>query len=74
MGSKDKPRSWLCAAPSCLTLCNPADCSRQASQYMGFSSQENWRGCHALLQAIFLTQESNLHLLDLLHCRWILYC
>ena len=27
-------------------------------------------GCHALLQGIFLTQGSNLHLL---HCRWILY-
>ena len=26
-------------------------------------------GCHALHQGIFLTQESNLHLL---HCRWIL--
>ena len=30
-------------------------------------------GCHALLQGIFLTQGSNLCLLYLLHCRWILY-
>ena len=28
-------------------------------------------GSHALLQGIFSTQRSNL---DLLHCRWILYC
>ena len=30
-------------------------------------------GCHALLQRIFLNQGSNLHLLRLLCCRWILY-
>ena len=30
-------------------------------------------GCHVLLQSIFLTQRSNLPLLWLLHCRWILY-
>ena len=30
-------------------------------------------GCHALLQGIFPTQESNPHLLQLLHCRQILY-
>ena len=29
--------------------------------------------CQALLQGIFLTQELNLHLLHLLHCRQILY-
>ena len=29
--------------------------------------------CDALLQGIFLTQGSNLRLLCLLHCRWILY-
>ena len=29
--------------------------------------------CHALLQGIFPTQEFNLHLLQLLHCRQILY-
>ena len=31
-------------------------------------------GYHALLQGIFLTQGSNLNLLQLLHCRQILYC
>ena len=30
-------------------------------------------GCHALLQRIFPTQGLNLHLLCLMHCRWILY-
>ena len=29
--------------------------------------------CHALLQGIFPTQESNRCLLCILHCRWILY-
>ena len=32
-----------------------------------FSRQEYWSGCHTLLQGIFLTQESNLCLLHLLH-------
>jgi len=31
-------------------------------------------GCHTLLQGIFPTQGSNLHLLHLLHYRQILYC
>ena len=31
-------------------------------------------GCHAVLQGIFLTQESDLHLLRLLHYRQIVYC
>ena len=30
-------------------------------------------GCHFLLHGIFLTQGSNPCLLNLLHCRWILY-
>ena len=29
-------------------------------------------GCHALLQGIFPTQGLNPHLLQLLHCRWVL--
>ena len=28
-------------------------------QAMGFSRQERWRGCYAVLQGIFPTQESN---------------
>ena len=31
-------------------------------------------GCRALLLGIFLTQGSNLHLLWLLHRRWVLHC
>ena len=41
----------------CLTLCNPMDYTAcQAPLSMGFSRQECWRGCHLLLQWIFLTQ------------------
>ena len=36
---------------------------------MGFSRQDTGSGCHFLLQGIFLTQGSNLHLLGLLLCR-----
>ena len=36
---------------------------------MGFSRQEYWSDCHALLQGTFLTQGSNPRLLHLLHCR-----
>ena len=32
---------WMCAW-SCLTPCEPMDCSRQASLSMGFSKQEYW--------------------------------
>ena len=47
---------WLCRPPgSC-----PWD----------FPGKNTGVGCHFLLQGIFLTQGSNLHLL---HCRWILY-
>ena len=36
----------------------------------GFSRQEHWSGCHALLQGIFSTQGS---IPGHPHCRWILY-
>ena len=60
---------YMCAKllQSCLTLCEPMDCSSP-----GYSVHEvlqarilEW-GCHALLQGIFLTQGLNLHLLRLL--------
>ena len=57
--------TWL--LQSCLILCDPMDCSHQAPLSMGFSRQEYWSGCYALLQKIFLTQGSNLHLSYLLH-------
>ena len=53
---------------SCLTLCNPMDCS---SCLLGDSRGQNTRlGCHALLQRIFPTQGFNP---GLPYCRWILY-
>ena len=41
--------------------------AHQAPLSMGFSRQEYWVDCHFLLQGIFLTQGSNLHLLHLWH-------
>ena len=41
--------------------------AHQALLSMGFFRQKYWNGCHALLQGIFMTQGSNLHLLCLLH-------
>ena len=57
---------------SCQTLCNPMDCSPPGSSVHGDSPGKNTGVvCHSLLQGIFPTQGSKLHLL---HCRWILYC
>ena len=54
--------------PSCLTLCDPMDCSMPGSSVHGNSPGKNTGvGCHALLQGIFPTQGSNSHLLCLLH-------
>ena len=56
---------------SCPTLCNPMDCSPPGSSVHRDSPSKNTGvGCHALLQGIFPTQESNQ---GLLHCRQILY-
>ena len=58
------------AAQSCLTLCDPMDCSPPGSSVHRDSAGKNTGvGCHALLEGIFLTQGSNP---GLLHCRWIL--
>ena len=55
-------------AQLCLTLCNPMDCSPPGSSVHGiFPGKNIGVGCHFLLQGIFLTQGSNLHLLHLLH-------
>ena len=59
-------------AQSCLTLCNPIDCSRPGSFVHGISpGKDTGGGCHSLLQGIFPTQGLDL---GLLHCRQILYC
>ena len=56
---------------SCLTLCNPVDCSLPGSSVHGDSPGKNTVvGCLALLQGIFPTQGSNS---GLPHCRRILY-
>ena len=58
---------YVCAQ-SCLILSIPKDCSPPGSSVHGDSPGKNTGvGCHALLQGIFLTQGSNLHLLCLLH-------
>ena len=46
---------------SCLTLCDPTDCSKNTG------GKNTGVGGHFLLQGIFLTQGSNLCLLPLLH-------
>ena len=51
----------------CPTLCNPIDCSLLGSSVHGILQARIREGCHFLLQGIFLTQESNVHLLSLLH-------
>ena len=59
-------------AQSCLTLCNPMDCSPPGSSVHGDSLGKNTGVvCCILLQGIFPTQGSNP---GLLHYRWILYC
>ena len=55
-------------AQSYPTLCGPVDCSLLGSHGHGiFQARITGAGCHFLLQGIFLTQGSKLHLLCLLH-------
>ena len=67
--------AMLClVAQSCLTLCDPMDCSLP-----GFSVHESFQArmlewiAIFFLRGIFPTQGSNSSLLCLLHRRWILY-
>ena len=56
---------------SCLTLCDRMDCSLPGSSIHGdFPGKNTGVCCHARLQGIFPTQESNW---GLLHGRQILY-
>ena len=56
---------------SCLTLCDPMDCSLPGSSVHGYSPGKNaGLGCHALFQGTFPTQGLNP---GLLHCKQILY-
>ena len=70
------PLLCVCAKSplSCLTLCNPTDCSPPGSSVHGASpGKKTGLDCQVPLQDIFPTQGLNLHLLWLLHCRRILY-
>ena len=56
------------SAQSCVTLCNPGDCSPPGSSVHGISQARRLEeGCHFLLQRIFLTQGLNPSLFHLLH-------
>ena len=66
------PWTYACMPAKLLQLCltpgNPMDCSPPGSSVHGDTPVKNTGvGCPALLQGIFLTQRSNLHLLHLLH-------
>ena len=66
-------RACLLSRFSCVWLCNPMDCRPLGSSVLGDSLGKNTGvGCYAVLQ-IFPTQEQNLCLPCLLHCRLILY-
>ena len=53
---------------SCLTLCDPMDCSLPGSSVHGIlPARITGEGYHFLLQGILLTQRSNPCLLQLLH-------
>ena len=56
-------------AQLCPALCDPGNCSPPGSFVHGISQAGilEWVGCHFLLQSIFPTQGSNLHLFCLLH-------
>ena len=61
-------------AQSCLTLCNPRDCSPAGSSVHGiFQARNTGVGYHFLLRGIFPTQEWKLHLCISCISRWILY-
>ena len=65
------PRALRCAVLSCFSrVClftTPWTVVHQPPLSMGFSRQEYWSGCHALLQEVFPTQRSNPCLPCLLH-------
>ena len=62
----------LCVAviQSCLTLCNPMDCSLPGSSVQNSPRKNTGERGLSLPQGLFLTQRSNP---GLLHCRQILY-
>ena len=68
--STDKWRMHVCVCSvtkSWPTLCDPMDCRMPGSCFWDFPGKNTGVGCYALLEGIFLTQESNPHFLCLLH-------
>ena len=64
-------QSMCLVIQSCLTLCDPLDCSPPGSSvYRDSPGKTTGVVCHALLQENFPTQGSNP---GVLICRWILY-
>ena len=63
---------YILVTQSCLTLCNPMDCSLPGSSPWNSPGKNTGVGCHSLLQGIFPggIQASKL---GLLHCRQILH-
>ena len=55
---------------SCLTLCDPIDCSPQHLRPWDSPAENTGVGCHSLLRGLFPTQGLNL---GLPHCRQDLY-
>ena len=67
----EKIKALCLGTQSCLSLCDPVDCSPPGSSVHGDAPGKNTGvSCHALLQGIFPTQGSNS---GLSHCRQILY-
>ena len=62
--------AWTCALSHlnrAQLFATPGTVAHQAPLSMGFLDKNTGVGCHFLLQGIFPTQGSNLHLLGLLH-------
>ena len=57
----------LCHFGRVRLFMTPQTVAHQPPLSLGFSRQEYWSGCHALLQGIFATQGLNLRLSGLLH-------
>ena len=74
LGSTTAPGAKF--VPACLVVSDFLTLGLQPTSFFcpwGFLGKNTGAGCHFLLQGIFQTQGSNLHLLCLLHCRQILY-
>ena len=59
---------------SCPTLCDPMDCTPPGSSVYGFSRWEYWSGLPCAPPGDRPDPGINPRSLQLLHCRWILYC